>query len=98
MRSCRNTRSRPSASCTARCSRFSFFRNTQVSRRKAAPPGIRTRANSGSSAMMIARALTIFAAIPASPGRISVYPSATTTVSLVSRFIHSPEWTALTAR
>ena len=40
---------------------------------------------------------SIFAAMPARPGRISVRPFATTTVSFVRRFDHSAEWMALTA-
>ena len=61
------------------------------------PPGIKIRANLRSSAVSINSALTSFTTIPVTSGTISTHPLAATTVSFVRRFIHSPEWTALTA-
>ena len=62
----------------------------------ASPAGSTRYKNRGSSSKIIVTAPASLTAMPHSPGKISVTPFATTTVSLVRRLSHSPECTAVT--
>ena len=62
----------------------------------AAPPGRRMYKKRGSSHKIAVTAPSKRTSIPISPGTIWVTPPATTVVSEVRRFIHSPECTAAT--